>query len=247
MSRKDIISLLSLLLLIIGCNHLNDQPTNSNSGYSRGIKCGYAHLMGIKAHGDGFCIEPHTVEKANRTKQYVLMVDYDTWLLENTADSDFRESTGESKGRYRNNKADPGDLMLCNKLDRILITSSADFNDVPAGESLNSKFMIFTWTVWPSVKAQKDVGYQIGGEDDLFSKILYFNPIPTIDSYSPVTTLLDELSEESLYMISGGGRYPTLFMFTELPRIQQHVFTITYYDGENSWSVDIPADFETVS
>ena len=79
------------------------------------------------------------------------------------------------------------------------------------------------------------------------SKILYFNPIPTIDSYSPVTTLLDELSEESLYMISGGGRYPTLFMFTELPRIQQHVFTITYYDGENSWSVDIPADFETVS
>ena len=115
-----------------------------------------------------------------------------------------------------------------------------DFNDIPAGGSLASKMMLFTWSVWPSVKAGKDVGHQ---NTDLYCQYFY-NPIPDFPSYSYISKQLDSLVKDDLYLIGATDRAPVMFMFTELPEIRQHVFTVTFTEGENTWSIQIPADFD---
>lgn len=206
--------------------------------YIHQIPCCYVTLEGLKAYESGFGIEPHTINSYNR--RYVLMIDYDTKRLSDNEEKAFRETTGERNGKYLDHDADGWGLILCNRLDGITITSTADFNDIPAGSSLASKIMLFTWSVWPSVKAGKDVGHQ---NSDLYCQYFY-NPIPDFPSYSYMSKQLDLLAQDDLFLISAADRAPVLFMFTERPEIKQHVFYITFTEGEKTWSLQIPADFD---
>lgn len=239
-----------LLLSMLSCsepNHGEEDTPYGDASYEHAIPCAYAHLNGLKPYGDiGFGIEPHTM-KSGRTKRYVLMVGYDIDLLDDFEEKEFRKTTGEKEGTFLNWDVDPGGYILCNRFSGLSITSSADFNDVPAGSSLSSKIMLFSWSVWPSIQAGKDLKER-GGDKDLYSRYFYFNPIPDCHSYSPVNKLLDNLNEGDLFYLGADNDWkdvcPALFMFTEIPEITQHVFTVTYFEGEQSWSVEIPADFK---
>ncbi|MBQ6763393.1 MAG: hypothetical protein IJP49_11645 [Bacteroidales bacterium] len=246
-----LIQMIFLLLSSLSCSeqkHDDEEVPDGYSDYAHAIPCAYANMKGLMPYGEtGFGIEPHTT-KPGRTERYVLMIEYDIRLLDDFEEKKFRETTGEKEGRFMHWDVDPGGYILCNRFSGVSITSSADFNDIPAGESLSSKIMFFSWSVWPSIQAGKDLKER-GGEKDLYSKYFYFNPIPRCHSYSPVNKLLDDLDEGDLFYL-GADNYlisrdvcPALFMFTEIPEVKQHVFTVTYYEGDQSWSVDIPAEF----
>ena len=210
--------------------------------YSHQIPCGYVRLEGLKARESGFGIEPHALK--NNQRRYVLMLDYDFTLLRDSEDKAFRESTGEKNGKFLDHDADGPGMILCHWLDGITITSSEDFNGIPSGESLASKIMLLSWSVWPSVKAGKDIGHS---KNDLYCQYLFFNPIPDFPCYSYIAKQLDSLSEDDLYLLAADrDRAPVMFLFTELPAQGQHVFTITYTEGDRQWYVDIPADFDAV-
>lgn len=245
--------LLLIISLFLGAISCSEQPSDNNSndpeslweseGTSRNIPCFYEQLNEIKPYrGIGFGIEPHT-DNSGRIKRHVLMIDYSCRVLSSAEEKDFRETTGERNGHYKYSYH-PGGYILCNRFTGISITSSEDFNEIPAGESLASKIMMFTWSVWPSINAGRDLNER-GGEKDLYTKYFYFNPIPDFGSYSPVTKMLDSIEEDDLYYNGADNNEccPALFMFTELPDIKQHVFTVTYYEGEQKWSINIEADF----
>lgn len=245
------ILLFIMLLSGLSCSnqkHFEGETPDGYSNYAHAIPCTYAHLDGLKPYEDvGFGIEPHTM-KSGRTARYTLMVEYDFQLLNDFEEKKFRETTGEKEGRFMYWDVDPGGYILCNRFSSIRITSTADFNEIPAGESLSSKIMLFTWSVWPSIQAGKDLKER-DGEKDLYSRYFYFNPIPKCHSYSPVNKLLDDLDEGDLFYLGADNSHirpevcPALFMFTEIPEVKQHVFTVTYFEGDLTWSVDIPADF----
>lgn len=246
-----IMGLLALLLAVLSCSekkNTGEEIPDGYGDYGHYIPCAYAHLNGLKSYGEiGFGIEPHTM-KAGRTKRYVLMVEYDIDLLDDFDEMKFRETTGEKEGRFLDRDSDPGGYILCNRFSGVSVTSSADFNGIPAGESLSSKIMFFSWSVWPSIQARKDLKER-GGDKDFYSKYFYFDPIPDCHSYSPVNKVLEDLDEGDLFYLGADNDRirkdvcPALFMFTEIPEVKQHVFTVTYFEGDQSWSVDIPADF----
>lgn len=249
-----LIQIIFLLLSMLSCSeqkHDDEEAPDGYSNYAHAIPCAYAQMKGLMPYGEtGFGIEPHTI-KPGRTERYVLMVEYDIRLLDDFEEKKFRETTGEKEGRFMYWDVDPGGNILCNRFSGVSITSSADFNDIPAGESLSSKIMFFSWSVWPSIQAGKDLKER-GGEKDLYSKYFYFDPIPRCHSYSPVNKMLDDLDEGDLFYL-GADNYlisrdvcPALFMFTEIPEVKQHVFTVTYYEGDQSWSVEIPAEFDVI-
>lgn len=238
-----IITTLSLLLSCSDIMHNEDvkgRMIGDDAVYLHEVPGTYVRLKGLAPHDGGFGIEPNT-NKGARVRRYVLMVDYDCEELKDSDEKLFRDSTGEREGLFLHSDAFPGHRILSHWIDKIIITSNADFNDIPAGKSISSKVMIFTWSAWPSIKAKKDIGQ----EEDLYNAFynyFYTNPKPGCPAYSSLTKSMVDLSEDDLYLL-GSGKYPVLFMFTELPEIKQHLFTITYYEGENSWSLDIAADF----
>ena len=217
-----------------------DDPVAGYAEYSHYIPCMYVRLLGLKPYQEGFGLEPHALK--NFQYRYSLMLGYDVQRLQENELKSFRESTGEKKGKFLDHDADGWGSILCNWLDGITVSSSAVFNGIPAGESLNSKVMLFSWSVWPSIKAGKDVGHSAA---DLYCKYLYFNPIPNFPSYSYISGQLDSLEGDDLYLIAADkDRAPAIFIFTEQPEIKQHVFTITYTEGDQRWSIDIPAVFD---
>lgn len=247
-SQIVIIFMLFSSLSCLEQKHIDEETPNGYSNYAHAIPCAYAHLNGLKLYKDtGFGIEPHTM-KSGRTTRYTLMIEYDFRLLNDFEEKIFRETTGETEGWFMYSDVDPGGYILCNRFSAISITSSADFNEIPAGESLSSKIMLFSWSVWPSIHARKDLNER-GGEKDLYSQYFYYDPIPRCHSYSPVNKLLEDLDEGDLFYLGADNSQvrpdvcPALFMFTETPEVKQHVFTVTYFEGDQSWSAVIPADF----
>ena len=132
-----IMGLLALLLAVLSCSekkNTGEEIPDGYGDYGHYIPCAYAHLNGLKSYGEiGFGIEPHTM-KAGRTKRYVLMVEYDIDLLDDFEEMKFRETTGEKEGRFLDRDSDPGGYILCNRFSGVSVTSSADFNGIPAGE-----------------------------------------------------------------------------------------------------------------
>lgn len=247
MRTKLFYGILLCFLALTACTPVSDEPgeNTENKGlevgfanYIHQIPCCYVTLEGLKVHEAGFGIEPHTINSYNR--RYVLMIDFDTQRLSGKDEKAFRETTGERHGKYLDHDADGWGFILCNRLDGITITSTADFNDMPAGSSLASKLMLFTWSVWPSVKAGKDVGHE---NADLYCQYFY-NPIPDFPSYSYISKKLDRLAQEDLFLIGATDRAPAILMFTEMPEIKQHIFSVTFTEGERTWSIQIPADFD---
>lgn len=248
---KHIAIALALLTVFACIPQVATQQDNKNSvtqqngedgwsGIYNRVPGWYSRLNNIKPYKSGFALEPNAL-RFLKEQRYVLMLDYDKTVLTESEDRRFRESTGESEGRYLDHDADAPPSYLSNMFNKITVISSEDFNEIPAGESLASKIMMFTWTAWPSVKARKDVGNPNSG---LFHDYFYVNPVPEFKSCSPLTKMLEDLDDEDLFLIAcDAGRFPTIFMFTEFPEKKQHIFTVTYYEGEQMWTADIPADF----
>lgn len=250
--KKAISFLFPACILLISCSTLNnrdDEGGNSLAGYGgmyHQIPCQYVALEGLKPYGgSGFGIEPHTLKDGD-LRRYVLMIDYDTRTLQQWEEKAVRSSTGEQKGSFHQDDTDPGGDILCNRVSSISVTSSEDFNSIPAGESLSSVLMFFSWSVWPSIQAGKDLKERSGNKD-LYLQYFHFNPIPECFSYSPVNKMLNNINTEDLYLLGSNsdnrGVCPAMFMFTESPAVKQHIFTVTYREENQSWSVEIPADF----
>ena len=148
------------------------------------------------------------------------------------------------------------DDVLVNRFDKIDIVSNADFNDIPAGQSLASKFEFFSTSAWPIFRKDPDMICTEGSGH--YNKVISsyldtdfgkkFHNYPFNDFFKPVHKDISELTSDDLYLLSAElhaqNRMSACLVAKEVPEIKEHIFTISYYEGDKVWSVDIPAVFE---
>ena len=244
---KHIPLLLFLMLLLPACGRTSSQEPESESELIRGgfstvrhqFYGAYDDLESLVPYQSGFMLEPHALKHNER--KAVLAIGYQIRHLDEWEQEEIREASGEKRGSFIHSDAFAPARMLRNRIDGIEITSDVPFNDIPAGESLCSKMELFTASAWPCLQAGKDLSFPRGGVDDAYFNAFYFNPVP--DNLYPIAKRLDKLEEGDLYYMDS-DHYPAYILPLETPEVKEHVFTITYYEGERAWSVEIPAVFE---
>ena len=194
-------------------------------------------------------IEPHIVRQRHYTSVgffyyfwlsepvYAIRITYKLKRIPDSEQIILKHKTGEDGARRfeHYNSEGPTDA-LAHKFDRIDIISNTNFNGIPAGESLASKFDFYSSSAWPAIQAGRSEN--VGGGTD-FAKQFGFYPFCSM--YTPLHKSLDKVIPEDLYLLDA---HLAVFVAKEVPEIKEHIFTISYYEGDKVWSVDIPAVFE---
>ena len=176
--------------------------------------------------------------------RYIICLTYEYEQLSYAEKSILRYKLGEGEQRKFYHPDDLPTSALVNKFDKIDIVSNSDFNEIPAGESLASKFEFFSSTAWPIFQANDNAEIRIKDTD--FHKIFEYYPFNYL--FEPIHKDVSNLTPDDLYLLYSfvGDRehMSACLMAKEVPEIKEHIFTISYYEGDKVWSVDIPAVFE---
>lgn len=179
---------------------------------------------------------------------YLLKVYYKSRLLSEGEKIAFRQKTGEDNPNmsffhYPIDSYGPV-AVLAHFFDRMDIISTSAFNDIPAGQSLQSKIEFMSASAWPVIKAGKSSAPDntIWKDTDYYQ---YYGRFSGGYGFSilfvPVQGLLSDLDSDALYLLDPGTSF---FLIKEIPDIKEHVFTITFYEGEKVWYVDLPITFD---
>lgn len=129
--------------------------------------------------------------------------------------------------------------VYANRFTSVDITSSEQFLDIPAGESV-AKYVIFrSATALPYIESM----YTAGGfwSDPVLDEFMtgmgvdgpgydWFPP-DECNFLHPVIKTLPELTQDDLFLLWVGYPGPSL-RFTSVPEIKSHIFTITMTDSE---------------
>lgn len=137
------------------------------------------------------------------------------------------EKLGDTE--YKGNVLLATETCTYNRIVSMDIVSSAQFNDIPAGESLASKTMLLTSTLLPYIESNyKDEGDWSDEIRKQFSfytyKVWYHKPK---DLFHPIVTLLSELKPDDMMLLCD---HSNQIRFTEVPEVKEHTFTITATD-----------------
>ena len=137
------------------------------------------------------------------------------------------EKLGDTE--YKGNVLLATETCSYNRIVSMDIVSSAQFNDIPAGESLASKTMLLTSTLLPYIESNyKDEGDWSDEIRKQFSfytyKVWYHKPK---DLFHPIVTLLSELKPDDMMLLCN---HSNQIRFTEVPEVKEHTFTITATD-----------------
>lgn len=137
------------------------------------------------------------------------------------------EKLGDTE--YKGNVLLATETCTYNRIVSMDIVSSAQFNDIPAGESLASKTMLLTSTLLPYIESNyKDEGDWSDEIRKQFSfytyKVWYHKPK---DLFHPIVTLLSELKPDDMMLLCN---HSNQIRFTEVPEVKEHTFTITATD-----------------
>lgn len=204
-------------------------------------------LAGYKERGErwssslGFYYRPDA-------KRYIIGIGYEARRLSEYEIKEVWAKNGEN-GVRKLNSFDGGwsENALINKIEKIEIVSNANFNEIPAGQSLASKFEFFSGSAWPILQSAEENVQVYAGRTD-FGKLFGFYPFCT--SFEPIHKDISDLKADDLiYLFIFVGQpmhMSACWMAKEVPEIKEHVFTISYFEGDKVWSVDIPAVFEPI-
>lgn len=121
-----------------------------------------------------------------------------------------------------------GDRAVVNNFISIEITSSAQFGQIPAGESLASKVVFYGSTIKPYL----DSGYTTLGNWSVWGDYPedgWFGSNDCYKEWTPIVKNVSEVTRDDLQLL--GYRAPTNELhFTEVPEVKEHTFTVTITD-----------------
>lgn len=121
-----------------------------------------------------------------------------------------------------------GDRAVVNNFTSIDIISSAQFGQIPAGESLASKVVFYGATIKPYL----DSGYTTLGNWSVWGDYLedgWFGSNDCYEEWTPIVKKISEMTSDDLQLL--GYRTPTIEIhFTEVPEVKKHTFTVTITD-----------------
>lgn len=250
---KKILSILLCTTICFACTpaHNDNEEENKNEENS-------SLIGGLPSYDSFFihqyyrleCLESSPFQKRSSkegTTFYTVMLDYRVKKLTASENAQFYHVTGEDNpsNTYLHMCDSYGpEEALIHRFDKLDVISNADYNDIPAGESLKDKVVFLSTSAWPIIKVggknhhrllqseiEQTLHYQLMGG--------YYGT----DTYAPVEGKLSDLTSEDLYLLNTHP-YESIFAFTEIPAIKDHVFTISYHEGSIVWTIDIPAKFE---
>lgn len=145
---------------------------------------------------------------------------------------------------------EPLTVVFANRFTSVDITSSEQFLEIPAGESI-AKYVIFrSATAMPYIESLYTVGgfwsemildeFMIGmGMMDGYEWYPEFQR----NGFHPVVKPLSELTQDDLFLLWVG--YPgSSLRFTDIPEIKSHTFTVTMTDSEDGiLTCSVPFNF----
>lgn len=121
-----------------------------------------------------------------------------------------------------------GDRAVVNNFTSIDIISSAQFGQIPAGESLASKVVFYGATIKPYL----DSGYTTLGNWSVWGDYPedgWFGSNDCYEEWTPIVKKISEMTSDDLQLL--GYRTPTIELhFTEVPEVKEHTFTVTITD-----------------
>ena len=166
-----------------------------------------------------------------------------TGLGKETADDFYAEIGDTAYNRYVAQV--PLTAVFVNRFTSVDITSSEQFLDIPAGESIAPYIIFRSATAMPYIESLYTVGgfwsemildeFMIGmGMMDGYDGPGYeWYPEFQRNCFHPVVKPLSELTQDDLFLLWVG--YPgSSLRFTDIPEIKSHTFTITMTDSEGS-------------
>lgn len=166
-----------------------------------------------------------------------------TGLGKETADDFYAEIGDTAYNRYVAQV--PLTAVFVNRFTSVDITSSEQFLDIPAGESIAPYIIFRSATAMPYIESLYTVGgfwsemildeFMIGmGMMDGYDGPGYeWYPEFQRNCFHPVVKPLSELTQADLFLLWVG--YPgSSLRFTDIPEIKSHTFTITMTDSEGS-------------
>ena len=140
---------------------------------------------------------------------------------------------------------DPLTAVFANRFASVDITSSEQFLEIPAGESLAGFVLFRGATALPYIESLYNIGgfwpeqvldeFMIGmGQTDRYDGTGYeWFPPSECNRFHPVVKPLTELTQDDLFLLWVG--YPgSSLRFTAVPEIKSHTFTITMRDTDGS-------------
>lgn len=156
-----------------------------------------------------------------------IKLNFEGYQLTNDEFNEAIEKLGDTE--YKGNVLLATESCSYNRIVSMDIVSSAQFNDIPAGESLASKTMLLTSTLLPYIESNyKDEGDWSDEIRKQFSfytyKVWYHKPK---DLFHPIVTLLSELKPDDMMLLCN---HSNQIRFTEVPEVKEHTFTITATD-----------------
>ncbi len=186
---------------------------------------------------------------------YALMTDvefissriYDSDGIRSRGKYDFLYGKGDSLQRVYDdchfNQVQPpgGYVAYVNEFRRIEITSDADFNDVPAGQSLAGKVAIMAFSPYIWLKSGSVLTYDWSdyntavGNPPIYDEYFYCRP-----QIHLVYKTLDTLAPDDLKLLLDDK---ISFHFIERPAIKNHNFTIRFIDNRQSYEGTVSVTF----
>lgn len=240
-----------IFCIIVSCNprveQIADDPSSPFPGQSENETAPWLVDAYYRLNNLSTLQESYTFVTNSSGKNFLaLWIKYNTTILSQDEWEEYIQETGESKHRFAHyTESDGGTHALAHKIDRIEIVSNNDFNDIPAGSSLTSKFLFLSASAWPVIQVGRVI--RLNKEEDRANTVFgqYFGYYYFNLSFTPVQGLLSELAPESLYLLEYDTFHaPAVLLTEEIPEIKTHIFTVTYYEGEKEWRVDFPVNFK---
>lgn len=158
--------------------------------------------------------------------------------------SDIRNALYEKYGdtTYDRYVSQDKSLRVCyaNEFESIEITSSADFGDIKAGESLADVVMFRASSAKPFI----DSKYNVPGvwTEEIMSEIGQYG-MALFDNqrdFSPIVKSVSDLTSENLNLLS--TQFVSL-RFTQTPEIKEHTITVSLLDNDKRHTAEIDVVF----
>ncbi|MBR1706036.1 MAG: hypothetical protein IJ721_04510 [Bacteroidales bacterium] len=223
-----------MMLLALACNRTEAVSSEEKVDIVPGKEVtssyfidGYAQIEGLVPIADGLrSVSPY---------HFLCFKGIPKYLSVEEAAS-LRDEIGDNSGHFLKQENPSLYDALVNPFNLIEIVSSSDFNEIPAGASLNEKTWIVASRALPVIDGKGNYKFDITSvPQDLSMFRKYLNT-----EFYPVCKRVSDVAPEDLYLI---WPHEILLVFIETPAIPEHIFTVTLHDGERTYSMEVSGTF----
>lgn len=217
---RRFIILFACVATMLGCHKVVEDP-NGEGIFSKHFISNFADVTTVALHrydGDGcvFMISPEDADFHKNDNYYFSLCDY--W-----GDTSYDRMVPQDPSRTP---------CYANMFTSVDMVSSADFNDIKAGESLADKVIFRGATAKPYIEhGYSSFGYvdEWDADSEMMKELGDSKHFHIRKEFQPVLKRLSELTPEDLALLS--VRFMSI-RFSEVPEIKEHTLTIIFREGE---------------